>query len=375
MRLSILLKSRKYNFKTKKKKIKKRISIFSKTKKLEKIYLIIIFLLFYIYYFLKNKNQFIIGPQRKNNFYPIKNNLYPIKNNSFPKTNSSFPKTNNSLTKTNSSLPKTNISLPIKLYWFGYGDCPNAGDYFGKWLLEKFGYTVNYSKTPDILVCGSVIGYPDINITNSKIWGAGYHYEKEGEKMIKPEQIYAVRGALTLKKLNFSSNFNSKIVLGDPGLLLSVFFKPNTSKSYNICIVSHYIDYSFFSRKYANEYYVINMGTNNIENLANSINKCNFVFSSSLHGIIFSHSLGIPAVHLEYQMLGSYKNFKFKDYYSTLDIPYVKENLNIDKLEDIIRKYDKNRNEFLPKRNIIEKIQNDLLKNFPYKNLENYMHM
>ena len=67
------------------------------------------------------------------------------------------------------------------------------------------------------------------------------------------------------------------------------------------------------------------MGTNDIENIANSINKCNFIFSSSLHGIIFSHSLGIPAIHLENRILDSKNNYKFKDYYSTLDIPYIKE--------------------------------------------------
>ena len=33
------------------------------------------------------------------------------------------------------------------------------------------------------------------------------------------------------------------------------------------------------------------MGINDVEKVAYEINKCYFVFSSSLHGIIFSHSL------------------------------------------------------------------------------------
>lgn len=103
------------------------------------------------------------------------------------------------------------------------------------------------------------------------------------------------------------------------------------------------------------------MGINNIEHIANSINKYNFIFSSSLHGIIISHSLGIPAIHLEYHRLASKNNFKFKDYYSVLDMPYIKEDLKKKNLEIIIEKYKKNRYKFLPKFKIIRQIQDSLL--------------
>ena len=54
------------------------------------------------------------------------------------------------------------------------------------------------------------------------------------------------------------------------------------------------------------------MASNNIEKLGNSINKYKFIFSISLHGIIFSHSLGIPAIHLEYKELLSKKILNLK---------------------------------------------------------------
>ncbi len=41
------------------------------------------------------------------------------------------------------------------------------------------------------------------------------------------------------------------------------------------------------------------MGINDVEKVANEINKCNFVFSSTLQGFIFSHCLGIPSIHVE----------------------------------------------------------------------------
>ena len=61
------------------------------------------------------------------------------------------------------------------------------------------------------------------------------------------------------------------------------------------------------------------MATNDIEHVIDQICECDFIFSSSLHGIIFSHSLGIPAIHLEnIVLMDDTENFKFKDYYSVL---------------------------------------------------------
>ena len=109
----------------------------------------------------------------------------------------------------------------IKLLW--HNDVQNGGDYFGKWILEQIGYKIEYSNSPDIVVCGSILG---INLNNSKIWGAGFHFNNEKSHLTKNNAIYAVRGRLSLKKLNIKNN----ITLGDPGLLLSRFFKPKTKK-------------------------------------------------------------------------------------------------------------------------------------------------
>ena len=223
------------------------------------------------------------------------------------------------------------------------------------------GYKVKFSKDPDIIICGSILGF---NVGHANIWGAGFHSAKDS-KNINKNLFYAVRGRLSLKKLNLKYS----VTLGDPGLLLSRFFKPKTKKKYDICIISHFLDFDFFKKNYSNKFYIINMGRNNVEDIANSINKCNFIFSSSLLGIIFSHSLGIPAVHLENTNLYNTKNFKFKDYYSILDIPYIKEDLKKENINTIIKKYRNNkiRFKFLPNPKIIKQIQDNLLATFPYK--------
>lgn len=230
------------------------------------------------------------------------------------------------------------------------------------------GFKVEYSETPDIMICGSILGF---NVKHASIWGAGFHFANESTNIKENNLFFAVRGKLSLKMLNLKYH----ITLGDPGLLLSRFFKPQTSKMYDICIISHYIDYEFFTKTYSYKYYIINMGINNIEKIANSINKCNFTFSSSLHGIIFSHSLGIPSIHLENNVLASINNFKFKDYYSILDIPYFKEDLKKENINTIVNKYDnyKLRFKFLPSEKVIKQIQDNLLSSFPYKKrLSNY---
>ena len=232
------------------------------------------------------------------------------------------------------------------------------------------GYKVIFSNKPDIIVCGSILGKKKIINKNTKIWGVGLHFNEELINMKNPDFFYAVRGKLTLNKIKITSD----IVLGDPGLLLSRFYRPLTKTKYDICIVSHYIDYNYFNENFGDKYFIINMGTNNIEQIANSINKCNFIFSSSLHGIIFSHSLGIPAVHLEYKLLNSKNNFKFKDYYSILDIPYIKEDLKKDNLNNIIKKIKDSRIKYLPSRTIVKQIQDNLLFCFPYQKMTNIIY-
>lgn len=169
------------------------------------------------------------------------------------------------------------------------------------------GYEVHFTNNPDLIVCVSILGF-NRNISNkTKVLGAGFHYYRQSTIIKDSNLFYAIRGKLTLNELNLKSN----IALGDLGLLLSFFYKPLTKKLFDMCIVSHSIDYKWFKKNHGDKYFIINMGNNNIEEIVNSINKCKFIFSSSLLGIIYSHSLGIPAVHLEHQILMSKKKINF----------------------------------------------------------------
>ena len=235
---------------------------------------------------------------------------------------------------------------------------PNAGDYFSVWILDKFGIKCLYqNKDVEAIICGSILGRNRHFSKNTKVLGAGLH-NVDNTCIISPNNFYAVRGKLTENLLKLGR----KVTLGDPGLLASYFYKPKTKKKYKFGIVSHYIDYEYFNQKYSKICPVINMETNNIESVLDRINECEFIFSSSLHGIIFSHSLGVPAIHIENKELMSKDNFKFKDYYSILDIPYIKE--KADNLLEYKDKYLENKNNYCPNKELIQNIQKDLIKEF-----------
>lgn len=247
----------------------------------------------------------------------------------------------------------------IKTYWCN--DKNNAGDLVSKWLLEKLGYDIEYSLEPEIIVCGSILSWLEYN--NTKIWGVGFHNYSENNINIKKENVYAVRGKMTAKKLNLNC------ITGDPGILVSKFYTPKTTKKYKFGIIPHYVDYDWVKSLDLQNIKLIKIETTDLEHLFDEINECEFILSSSLHGIIFSHSFGIPAFHFKHNELGSKKSFKFLDYYSNFNLKYMmkeiknKKDFNFNEFELLY----KNKEKFVPTKEEIEQNQNNLLSVFPFK--------
>ena len=245
----------------------------------------------------------------------------------------------------------------IKLFY--WNDIPNAGDYYSIWLAKKLYKNVCWSAHPRYIITGSILGFKGIS-NNTIVWGAGWHNSKWSKTcpITNKKNFRAVRGKLTAEFLHLPK----KVALGDPGLLASRFFTPkSTEKTNKILIISHWQDYKVLKEKFGDKYKVLNMRTNDVDSILEEISHSEFVFSSSLHGIIFAHSLGVPAVHLEESDIGSKDNFKFKDYYSVLDIPYIKyKSEDIEHFGSLFLTL-KNASKYLPSREVITKIQDNLL--------------
>lgn len=247
----------------------------------------------------------------------------------------------------------------IKAYY--YKVRKNAGDYYGWWLLHKMlpNEKIKFSYHPDIICCGSII---DLKFPKKTVcWGCGIHNkDNKPPYTYNKKAYYAVRGKLTAKRLGLKN-----IPVGDPGTLAPLFYSKPQKKKYKYAIIAHNKDYRKLHKKFGKKCLVISAKTNDIESFFDQINQCEFIFSSSLHGLIFSHAFGVPALHIEYNKLESKDNFKFKDYYSTLDISYVKQEVYDDL--DFVYSYIKNAKKYLPSRACIKKIQKGLLDSFPYK--------
>ena len=192
----------------------------------------------------------------------------------------------------------------------------------------------------------------------------------------KHAQYLAIRGNITKEILKRNKiKLNENVVLCDPGLLLSRLYMPTDpiEKKYKIGIIAHYTDEATIRRKYGNDYHVISMDTNDMEALAREILACEIILSSSLHGIIFAHSYGIPAYHIQFKDFFNNGNFKFADYYSAFngliyrkfkELPSTNNKLDFDKILKFHEKHCKDAN---PTREQIREKQDDFLKVLPYR--------
>lgn len=93
------------------------------------------------------------------------------------------------------------------------------------------------------------------------------------------------------------------------------------------------------------------------------IGSCEYVISSSLHGLIISDSFGIPNLHVKAtdKLIGGKDGFKFKDYFSGYELednPFDINN-NVPSISDIIDRYK-------IKPEIVEMKKKEMIDCFPF---------
>ena len=255
----------------------------------------------------------------------------------------------------------------------------NAGDFYNKILMNKLYHCVvkpaDKYMNIDIAVCGSLISHKTLR--NAKfIVGCGF--QNSNNPTNRTATAYrAVRGRLTKERLmNSGINVYENIKLVDPGLLVSKIYDfGEVTKKYKVGIIPHYVDEDIVRKMYKNKYRIISMKTSDVQGVCRQILECDVILSSSLHGIIFSHSLGVPAYHIELNKLQEGDNFKFKDYYSCYEQRKHYENFKCEGYVipfEKIMAYDKeNRAKCNPSSAEILKKQEDFLIALPYKKFLN----
>lgn len=168
-----------------------------------------------------------------------------------------------------------------------------------------------------IMAIGSILEYAN---KNTSVWGTGF-ITLNGE--CKANNIYAVRGKYTAKRLEELGFDTSNIVYGDPALLLPLLVSPAKEKKHVIGIIPHWLETEKFIAQYGGNLHVIDIRTDDVKAFVEELTSCKYILSSSLHGIIIAHAYGIPALLMEKTEEKEYGYVKYDDYFSSVDIkPY-----------------------------------------------------
>lgn len=269
-------------------------------------------------------------------------------------------------------------SKKIRLFWWSESllmgkPKENYGDVLGKYLVEKISnkkalfsqpkkFNILDFWQPIYVTAGSILAH-----VNKKciVWGSGIINRNQ---IVKPAKFLAVRGPETRSVL-ISQGYNVPEIYGDPALLLSDYYNPVIDKKYKLGIIPHYVDYEFVKTRFSHlkDVVIIDLMTNNIEETTNEILQCENIVSSSLHGIIVSHTYQIPALWIKFSDKLFGDNIKFKDYFKSVLIePYVPSSIelldNNENLEEFFKK-----SIALPDQNVINNLKEGLMGVCPFK--------
>lgn len=147
-----------------------------------------------------------------------------------------------------------------------------------------------------------------------------------------------------------------------------IFIINNCLKNNKYGIIPHNTDYKYIKRHFnIDNNIIINLNTSleQIEPTIDRILECEYIFSSSLHGLIVAHAYGIKAIWIQSHKKLYGDSIKFKDYYSSLELipptPLVLGKHLLTNYTDIIETFPN------PTIDIINKLKNNV-KQIPFYN-------
>lgn len=258
----------------------------------------------------------------------------------------------------------------LKMFW--WNELPNFGDALNPILVKRFFNTdVEWAPLREAALVGAgsclqwVASEVTVNPHEMHVWGTGYMYDKESPVASELVRHHAVRGkdSARLGKLD-------SVALGDPGILCPLLFDKPISKKYRVGIVPHLwnqddVELPDITSRYS-DVKIINVRHDPLE-IVEQIASCDFIFASSLHGLIVADSFNIPNqwVGFNKKLFGG--GWKFADYYSVYDIALprmLQFTMNLVEQD----KVDQLTGSFKPRAGIKE-MQRSLIQSFP-KNID-----
>lgn len=157
----------------------------------------------------------------------------------------------------------------------------------------------------------------------TEICGSGIMSAQMGIK--KPKRVRWVRGPLT-RDLLLKRSIQCPPIYGDAALLLPFILTPTSiEKKYLVGFIPHYIDGSTEGARKLMEigvHYIDIKNYESYQSFIDEINSCQYIISSSLHGIIAADAYNIPAYHVKLSDKVVGGEFKFRDYHESVKRDY-----------------------------------------------------
>ncbi len=214
------------------------------------------------------------------------------------------------------------------MYWWRprSHDWGNFGDELGPYLLDAlFGRRAVWAE-PDaceIAATGSIIEMLMAFKGGNRpvLWGSGMIWETSGLVAADEFGIVALRGKLTKGRIR---DLEADVALGDPGLLAHVLLERAPRKEYLLGVVPHFLDAERPAVAQLSNWPGVTVidATGPPPDVVHQVARCQFVLSSSLHGLVVADSVGTPNAYVAFsddERIGGPN--KFRDYYSAFDDP------------------------------------------------------
>ncbi|CCZ70190.1 putative uncharacterized protein [Bacteroides sp. CAG:702] len=221
----------------------------------------------------------------------------------------------------------------------------------------------------NLLAIGSILSHGN---KHSIVWGSGFISEDES---FNGGKILAVRGKYTNDKL-IKMGFQGTSIYGDPALLIPILVNPVSCKTDLIGIIPHWSEVDYFLDRYNNKYKIIDFRTREVENTIAQITSCQYILSTSLHGLIVSHAYGIPALWIKKRTLHA-DDIKFKDYLSSVNIQVYEGFKNIEEIlssnQNCLELFLQHKDKSLPNLDI-KIIQRNLLNVAPFPIVNDFLY-
>ena len=226
--------------------------------------------------------------------------------------------------------------------YFGHTKRNNLGDdlnidflenLFGKRIIKKEFSLFNKGKTYSFI--GSILEYVCNRKESVFVWGSGFKFANNNlkDEDIKKNTYLAVRGPLT-RNIILKAGGSCPDIYGDPGILLSRYIKVDRNIKYKYGLIPHKTEFNSESVTRINQdkdvllIDIVNYGS--WKEFLEKVNSCEYILSSSLHGIIIADSYLIPNIWVRFTSNIDGGGFKYLDYFEgvkknthCVDLSYV----------------------------------------------------